>query len=106
VRPRRTRPRLPWAPRLRAFAADPSPVVALLERLRDDESLYVRRSVANNLNDIGKDHPSRLVGIAAAWMDGATPERRALISHALRTAVKRRPGRARDPRTTRSGGAW
>lgn len=53
-----TRPRLPWAPRLRAFQANPRPVLALLERLKDDPELYVCRSVANNLNDIGKDHPA------------------------------------------------
>ncbi|MEQ1869065.1 MAG: DNA alkylation repair protein [Vicinamibacterales bacterium] len=84
-----TRSRLPWAPRLRAFAADPSPVVDLLERLRDDPSLYVRRSVANNLNDIWKDHPARLVDLAAAWMDNASAERRWIVQHALRSAVKK-----------------
>lgn len=84
-----TRPRLPWAPRLPAFQADPTPVLALLERLRDDPSPYVRRSVANNLNDIGKDHPARLVATCRAWARGASPERRALIAHALRSAVKR-----------------
>ncbi len=84
-----TRPRLPWAPRLPAFQADPTPVLALLERLKDDPSEYVRRSVANNLNDIGKDHPARLVATCRAWMRGASPARKALIAHALRTAVKR-----------------
>jgi len=84
-----TRPRLPWASRLRAFQADPSPVLALLARLKDDPSLYVRRSVANNLNDIGKDHPALLVATAKRWMVGATEERRWIIRHALRSAVKR-----------------
>lgn len=84
-----TRSRLPWAPRLRVFAADPAPVVALLELLRDDPSLYVRRSVANNLNDIGKDHPARLTAIAAAWMDGSSPDRQWIVRHALRSAVKK-----------------
>ncbi len=84
-----TRSRLPWAPRLRVFAADPAPVIALLELLRDDPSLYVRRSVANNLNDIGKDHPARLTEIAAQWTEGASPERRWIIRHALRSAVKK-----------------
>ena len=50
-----TRPRLPWAGRLRAFQRDPTPTLALLERLKDDPHPYVRRSVANHLNDIGKD---------------------------------------------------
>ncbi len=84
-----TRPRLPWAPRLPAFQADPTPVLGLLELLKDDPSEYVRRSVANNLNDIGKDHPERLVATCRVWSRGATPERRALIAHALRSAVKR-----------------
>ncbi len=84
-----TRPRLPWAPRLRAFQADPRPVLALLERLKDDPSLYVRRSVANNLNDIGKDHPDVLVETATRWLEGATEERRWIIRHALRSAIKR-----------------
>ncbi|MDR4480540.1 MAG: DNA alkylation repair protein [Nitrospira sp.] len=84
-----TRPRLPWAPRLRAFQADPRPVLALLERLKDDPALYVRRSVANNLNDIGKDHPGLLVETARQWMVNATEERGWIIRHALRSAVKR-----------------
>jgi 3-methyladenine DNA glycosylase AlkC len=84
-----TRPRLPWAPRLREFQKDPRPVLALLELLKDDPELYVRRSVANNLNDIGKDHPELLVETARRWMNNATEERRWLVKHALRSAVKR-----------------
>lgn len=84
-----TRPRLPWAPRLREFQKDPRPVLALLELLKDDPELYVRRSVANNLNDIGKDHPALLVETARRWMNNATDERRWLVGHALRSAVKR-----------------
>jgi 3-methyladenine DNA glycosylase AlkC len=84
-----TRPRLPWAPRLRRFQADPTPVLRLLERLKDDPSLYVRRSVANNLNDIGKDHPELLTQTARRWSKGASPERAWLVRHALRSAIKR-----------------
>lgn len=84
-----TRSRLPWAPRLRSFEKDPTPVIALLEKLKDDPSLYVRRSVANNLNDIGKDHPKRLVTIAAAWMQDTSAEREWIVRHALRSSVKK-----------------
>lgn len=84
-----TRPRLPWAPRLRAFQHDPSPVLELLERLKDDPALYVRRSVANNLNDIGKDHPEVLVETARTWMTDADAKREWVVRHALRSAVKR-----------------
>ncbi len=84
-----TRPRLPWAPRLRAFQKDPRPVLALLELLKDDPELYVRRSVANNLNDIGKDHPELLFATARRWQTHATPQRHWLITHALRSALKR-----------------
>ena len=84
-----TRPRLPWAPRLPTFQADPSPVLELLELLKDDPELYVRRSVANNLNDIGKDNPAALIETCRRWAQRATAERRWLIQHALRSAVKR-----------------
>ena len=84
-----TRPRLPWASRLPAFQRDPAPVLALLDQLKDDPALYVRRSVANNLNDIGKDHPTLLADTAIAWLQSATPERRWIVQHALRSAVKR-----------------
>jgi 3-methyladenine DNA glycosylase AlkC len=84
-----TRPRLPWAGRLKRFQKDPTPVLELLELLKDDESLYVRRSVANNLNDIGKDHPQLLAEIAKRWLKGASTERRWLVEHALRDAIKK-----------------
>lgn len=83
-----TRPRLPWAGRLPQFIQDPSPVFHLLERLKDDESEYVRRSVANNLNDISKDHPDRVVETASKWWKGASRNRKRLIRHALRTLIK------------------
>lgn len=89
-----TRPRLPWASRLPAFQRDPTPVLALLEHLKDDPSLSVRRSVANNLNDIGKDHPQRLLDTCERWSEGASPERRWLVRHALRSRVKQGDARA------------
>ena len=63
-----TRPRLPWAMQLPNFISDPSPLIPLLEKLRDDPEEYVRRSVANNLNDIAKDHPDLVAEIAGKWM--------------------------------------
>lgn len=86
-----TRPRLPWAARLPDFVRDPTPVLPLLTRLRDDPSAYVRRSVANHLNDIGKDHPELLTGLARQWLDDAPvpATRQSLLRHALRTAIKR-----------------
>ena len=84
-----TRPRLPWASRLPAFQKNPASVLALLELLKDDPELYVRRSVANNLNDIGKDHPELLAKTAKQWLKGASEERRWIVQHALRSAVKR-----------------
>jgi 3-methyladenine DNA glycosylase AlkC len=84
-----TRPRLPWAPRLRAFQDDPRPVLELLELLKDDPELFVRRSVANNLNDIGKDNPVALIETCRRWMRDASPQRSWLVRHALRSAVKR-----------------
>ncbi|QRO00604.1 DNA alkylation repair protein [Archangium violaceum] len=99
-----TRPRLPWASRLRAFQEDPRPVLELLELLKDDPELYVRRSVANNLNDIGKDHPDVLVDTCERWSEGASPERSWIIRHALRSAVKRGDARALSVLGFRGGG--
>lgn len=84
-----SRPRLPWAIRLPGFIADPAPVLELLEKLRDDPALYVRRSVANNLNDIAKDHPDLAVDVCKRWLQGASPERKWIVTHALRWLVKR-----------------
>jgi len=84
-----TRPRLPWASRLPMFQRDPAPVIALLEKLKDDPSLYVRRSVANNLNDIGKDNPDVLFTVARTWLKGAGTDREWIVNHALRSSIKR-----------------
>ena len=84
-----TRLRLPWATRVPWLDAHPERVLGILDRLKDDPSPMVRRSVANNLNDLGKVHPDLLVKTCAAWLRDATPERRALVEHALRSAVKR-----------------
>ncbi|MDA1234657.1 MAG: DNA alkylation repair protein [Acidobacteria bacterium] len=89
-----TRPRLPWAPRLRAFQEDPKPVIALLQLLKDDPELYVRRSVANNLNDIAKDHPDLAVQVCREWSRGAGPERKWIVRHALRSLTKQGHPRA------------
>lgn len=84
-----TRPRLPWAPRLRAFQDDPRPVITLLEMLKDDPERYVQRSVANNLNDVAKDHPALVVEICRRWSADAPPARRWIVKHALRSLVKK-----------------
>ncbi|MGV3619215.1 MAG: DNA alkylation repair protein [Archangium sp.] len=84
-----TRTRLPWGRQLTNFIADPSPVLPLLEALKDDDSEYVRRSVANNLNDLSKDHPQLVKTIAKRWLKVASKERRRLVEHSLRTLLKR-----------------
>ncbi len=83
-----SRPRLPWGLRLQALVADPSPALPLLAALQDDDSAYVRRSVANHLNDIAKDHPGLVVDWVRRHRPGAPPPRLALLRHASRTLVK------------------
>jgi len=83
-----TRPRLPWAMCLPSFVEDPASVIALLEKLKDDPEEYVRRSVANNLNDIAKDHPDVVAGVAARWMKDANKDRARLVRHACRSLLK------------------
>lgn len=84
-----TRPRLPWAQRIPAFVRDPRPALAILEALKDDPDLYVRRSVANHLGDVLKDHPSLALSLLERWLKGASGERKWLIRHALRHPAKK-----------------
>lgn len=83
-----SRPRLPWGLRLKTFVADPRPLLPILASLRDDPSETVRRSVANSLNDIAKDHPDLVAEIARDWLTEASPERARLVRHAVRSLVK------------------
>jgi 3-methyladenine DNA glycosylase AlkC len=83
-----TRPRLPWTKRLEIFIRNPAPTLALLEQLKNDPVLYVRKSVANHLNDIAKDHPERLVEVAARWYAEGGEPTRWIVRHGLRTLVK------------------
>jgi 3-methyladenine DNA glycosylase AlkC len=81
------RPRLPWAMALPEFKKDPSQVLEILEILKNDESEFVRRSVANNLNDISKDHPHIVIDVAKKWK-GISKETDDVIKHASRTLLK------------------
>jgi 3-methyladenine DNA glycosylase AlkC len=83
-----SRPRLPWGAQLRELVRDPSPNLPLLAALQDDPSPYVRRSVANHLNDIAKDHPERIAQWLQTHLPACPPERRALLRHASRTLIK------------------
>ena len=83
-----SRPRLPWGMRLPALIADPAPLLPILEALRADASEMVRRSVANNLNDIAKDHPAFVLALARRW-HGESAATDALLKHACRTLLKR-----------------
>ncbi len=81
------RPRLPWAFALERFKKNPTPILKLLENLKNDSQLYVRRSVANNLNDISKDHPNLVIKTLTLWQNN-TKEMAWLTKHALRTLLK------------------
>lgn len=82
-----TRPRLPWGRRLRAAIQDPTPGLELIDHLVDDPSEYVRRSVANHLNDVSRDHPGLALDRARSW-SGRSDVADAVVRHAVRTLVK------------------
>lgn len=82
-----SRPRLPWAMALPALKKDPSPIIPILENLKNDPSDFVRRSVANSINDIAKDHPDLVIALAARWK-GISKETDAIIKHGCRTLLK------------------
>ena len=81
------RPQLPWGQAINSFKKDPSPVLAILELLKADPSLYVRKSVANSLNDISKTHPERVAKTARAWY-GKNEDIDWVVKHGCRTLLK------------------
>lgn len=90
------RPRLPWAARVPALKADPTLAAPILEALKADPALYVRKSVANHLNDIAKDRPEWLLARLAEWPQGTHR-----LDHppcAADADQERRPRRARADR--------
>jgi 3-methyladenine DNA glycosylase AlkC len=83
-----TRPRLPMSARIKRFQENPRPVLKLLEKLKDDPELYVRRSVANNVNDIAKDNPELAIETLKRWRKSKSAEVDWIIKHASRSLVK------------------
>lgn len=81
------RPRLPWAMSLPGFKKDPTPIIPILEKLKDDPEEYVRKSVANNLNDISKDHPDVVLDICEKWY-GQSKNTDWIVKRACRTLLK------------------
>jgi 3-methyladenine DNA glycosylase AlkC len=81
------RPRLPWAPPIPGLKKDPGLILPILEKLKDDESEFVRKSVANNLNDISKDHPELVLNICERWQ-GKSKNTDWIIKRACRTMLK------------------
>jgi len=81
------RPRLPWAMAIPSLKNNPTPIIPILENLKNDKSESVRRSVANNLNDISKDNPITVIKLVKNWQ-GKSKEIDWLIKHACRTLLK------------------
>jgi 3-methyladenine DNA glycosylase AlkC len=82
------RPALPWAVALPKFKKDPGPVLPILTQLKADPSEYVRKSVANNLNDISKTRPDIVIRIAAEW-HGENQRTNWIVKHGCRTLLKK-----------------
>jgi 3-methyladenine DNA glycosylase AlkC len=82
-----SRPRLPWAMAIPFLKKDPASILPILESLKNDPSEWVRRSVANSINDIAKDHPDLVITLARKWK-GISKETDAIIKHGSRTLLK------------------
>lgn len=87
------RPRLPWASALPIFKKDPSPLFEILTHLKSDDSKFVQKSVANNLNDIAKDHPDRVLDFTEKWIN-SHPNTNWILKHGLRGLLKSGNSRA------------
>ena len=82
------RPALPWAPAIVSFKTDPGPILPILTQLKTDPSLHVRKSVANNLNDISKTHPDLVIALAKDWY-GKHEHTNWIVKHGCRTLLKK-----------------
>jgi len=99
-----TRPRLPWGKRIPSFISNPRPTLHVLETLKNDKSLYVRRSVANHLGDIAKDHPDVAFSMCERWLkEDASKDLQWLIRHAVRHPAKKGDARALKIRAAAKG---
>lgn len=83
------RPRLPWASKMDRFIEDPRPILDILENLKDDDSRFVQKSVANNLNDILRDNYQIGIRVIKKWASKSGPNRSWIIKHALRNEIKK-----------------
>ncbi|MFF7145584.1 DNA alkylation repair protein [Streptomyces nodosus] len=84
-----TRPFLPWAIRVRSILDTTACTVPILNALHEDESDYVRRSVANHLNDLSRQDPDLVVSLATEWLRDPGRHTRSVVRHGLRTLIKR-----------------
>ena len=82
------RPALPWAPALKSFKKDPAAILPILSQLKTDPSIHVRKSVANNLNDISKTHPDLVAKLAKDWY-GKHEYTDWIVKHGCRTLLKK-----------------
>jgi 3-methyladenine DNA glycosylase AlkC len=88
-----SRPRLPWAARVPALKDQPTLAAPILNALKADTGSYVRKSVANHLNDIAKDRPDWVLDLLDQWPRD-NPHTDWIIRHALRTLIKQGNPRA------------
>ncbi len=82
-----SRPRLPWSFKLDAIIQDPGLTQPILENLKQDDSLYVRKSVANHINDISKDTPDYVLRLVKTW-DTQHPHTAWIVKRGCRSLFK------------------
>lgn len=99
------RPRLPWGARIPQLIQDPTPALPILEALKNDPSIYVRRSVANHVGDIAKDHPDIAFTLCERWLTNANKDLKWVIRHAVRHPAKKGDARALALRLAAGGKA-
>ena len=88
------RPRLPWAKKMTLYCDDPEPVIKLLENLKSDSSAFVRKSVANHMNDLLKENNDEAFAVLTRWHKNPSEQTKWIIKHALRNEIKKKNPKA------------
>lgn len=88
------RPKLPWAQKLTVFLDEPTPVIDILTLLKEDNSKFVQKSVANHMNDLLKERPDYAMQVLTEWADTDNANTKWIIKHALRNLIKANDAKA------------
>ena len=78
------RPKLPWSTKLDVFNENPEPVFEILELLKEDEIMFVKKSVGNHLTDWLKVNQEAVLPLIKKWGESSNKHTQWIVKRATR----------------------